>query len=308
MEYSWTIQTEQGMHIVNFSTPKGFKYAKLTLDGTPLTIPGGLQNNFVGIDLPFTVDSAECHFVAPKKGQPDVAVNGVFLNSSLPYEPLPVVPKWGWVFVILSLAAVAIGGIVPAVLAVLGSGLCVTVFIKGKGSSTAKGLLAGLVTVGTWVAVILVSLLLNTGFNALSDSQSKTFTAESYSITLNQSFSKKSDDESILYLVSKDCAIWVTKESAADLQSIGYTDLTAEEYATLLLSLYGLDTEVKTDESGFAYCSYTEEVDSTACTYLDVYIFADDAYWSTEFCCDEADAEKLTGDFLTWARTIKIGD
>ena len=160
MEKSWSVTLGGITHNVKYQD--GFGKRTVTVDGRADPIPTKFIHSIVGLEHPVLLGGQECRLVvAPgfTKTTVDLAVNGVFLDSGKPYEPLKKVPGWAWIFVVLCLLIIFMGGAVPMLVGLLGAYGCIAM-ARGKNSTGAKVVGCIAVTVVCWAVVFLVSALI----------------------------------------------------------------------------------------------------------------------------------------------------
>lgn len=94
----WEIQTEGVTHIIEYK--QGFG-RKIIVDGVTHKIKSSNPIiNVIDYEIPF--DDTDCKLVV-LGNKVDLAVNGTFLGTKKPYEPMNGVPSWVWMFVGMSI-------------------------------------------------------------------------------------------------------------------------------------------------------------------------------------------------------------
>lgn len=90
-EQTWRFAVDGAEHTVTYTQP-GFRSG-----GGVLSIDGGEGRSVFSLDgyldEPVDVDGKACRFVL-RNYTPDLAVDGVFLNSGKPYAPNEPIPSW----------------------------------------------------------------------------------------------------------------------------------------------------------------------------------------------------------------------
>lgn len=96
----------------------------------------------------------------------------------------------------------------------------------------------------------------------------------------------------------------IEEEAFATLEALGYSIMTEEEYAQLILDAYQLNGSVETDEYGNVYIVYTEEIQGATVAYYAFFDKGEYSFWTTTFMCFESQAQRYADDFRLWASTI----
>lgn len=126
----WSINLGNIPYEITFISNQWSGKHKLTVNGKEVDIQRKPFQAFTGIDQPITIGTKEARFVLIGN-KADIAVDGKYLESEKTYVPLKSVTWWAWLFVILCAAipVVALGGVVPIVLAIAGAALVLRVSI-----------------------------------------------------------------------------------------------------------------------------------------------------------------------------------
>ncbi|MDR2598752.1 MAG: DUF1266 domain-containing protein [Oscillospiraceae bacterium] len=157
----------------SFSHEKVKRKHILTVNGEPIEIKGGFLSSIIEFDEKFMFYGKEARFVF-KKGVPDVAVNGVFLQSGKQYIQRPA---WVMVFIVLCglIPIVALGGVLPVLIGFGGIALCVSIS-KTSLSTVIKVFLCIVSTIAVWLALLflIIGIEITTHFLARDDNNSDT--------------------------------------------------------------------------------------------------------------------------------------
>ena len=114
------------------------------------TVKGNFTSLMFGFDEPFVVDDKELRLVSVRGGM-DIAYDGAFLISGRPYFPRP---PWVWIFVVLCVGLVLVGGIIGAIVGLIGSAACL--FVSKTGAhAIIRIAFCVVITLLTWVSFIL---------------------------------------------------------------------------------------------------------------------------------------------------------
>lgn len=128
---SWTVQSSDGInHTIQYK--KGLKN-KLIVDGEIYKLKS--SNWCVNlIDYSINFEGTECRLVV-MGNKADLAVNGTFLDSQKPYEPLSSIPSWIYVLVgISSIGGLLLLGVIGACVGIIMSTLYLNLGLKKKKS------------------------------------------------------------------------------------------------------------------------------------------------------------------------------
>ncbi len=156
----WSIHMEGNTHSVQFQQDIWWGKHKLMVNGQQVQLkkPSGLQA-LVGLDMPIDLGGKECRFVL-LGNRPDIAVDGVYIDSKQPYTGLKGMPWWAWIFVILCalIPVVALGGAIPAALGAVGALLCLRVSARPNMHAAFRALACFGITIGVWILFILLAI------------------------------------------------------------------------------------------------------------------------------------------------------
>lgn len=131
----WEIESDGVKHEIQYKT--GLR-VKIIVDGETYKVKS--SNSFINvIDYGINFGSTECKLVAIGN-KVDLAVNGMFLGSNKPYEPISNVPAFVWVLIgVSTLGGYLLSGILSLVLGALMSSLYVKFALqKNKGALIAS--------------------------------------------------------------------------------------------------------------------------------------------------------------------------
>ena len=135
---------------------KAFTYSISTNAGTDheasTTVKGRFISMMFGFDEPFELDGMDMRLVAARGGM-DIAYDGHFLISGKPYFPRPA---WVWIFVVLCISLVLMGGLLGGVFGFIGSAVCIAVSRSAAPTFMRIGVCV-FVTILTWAALLAIS-------------------------------------------------------------------------------------------------------------------------------------------------------
>ena len=133
-----------------------FSYQKkgriFTVNGLPQTLKTDFLSSLSGLDAGFNLDGMDARLVF-ERNVPDIAINGVFVQSGKKYVKRPA---WAIVFAILCIAipVVSLGGAIPALIGFGGAAFCISIS-KSTLSTAVRVLFCTLLTLGAWLLWLL---------------------------------------------------------------------------------------------------------------------------------------------------------
>lgn len=153
----WEVEADGVKHSIQFK-PGVFK-SKIIVDGETYKV--GSSNKFMRlIDYAISFGSTKCNLVVIGN-KVDLAVDGVFLESQKPYEPISGLPSWIWVLVGIScLGGWLIAGLFAILIGVIMSMLYIQLGLQKKKKSIIA-CFVGCTTIQILLAVIIFSLSSN---------------------------------------------------------------------------------------------------------------------------------------------------
>ena len=96
------------------------------------------------------------------------------------------------------------------------------------------------------------------------------------------------------------------KETFESLSLVGLSkNSTVEEYAEAVIKNNKADYEIQKDDD-LVYFTYEKESNGKKYYYLSALVKGSDAFWLTNFACNESDKDKYKSKFIKWAKTIKV--
>lgn len=308
--FTWNVTVNGAVRIIEFYPMTAFKQAKLLIDGEPAALDVS-KAVFEGVDQPILTGGDKDIRIVSKGKFTDLAVDGVYLGSGEKYEPLPRITKVNWIFVVISLCAAFLGGLIPALCAFGGAGLGAFVALR-KGLTNKTRIILGVVCmVVTWAAAVLLSVLFVWGVHEADKRTTETLGNKQYSITVRGSFKNDRDTDDLLdegftmvfAAYSDDVYAYAKTVTSSQLRLIyGVSWLTPRDY---LHGMFGVpDSDVTVTESG-VNCAVLHE---DGYFYVISVVKRADSFWYTEIYGLEENAEKLIPEVLSWMDTITVKD
>ena len=150
------------------------------------------------------------------------------------------------------------------------------------------------------VAAMAVCMLASCG------ASSKDFSAAGMTITLTNAFTEKELASATSYYESTTSIVLTLKEEFSLFEQNGIsTDISLKEYAELIAYNNGFDVEI-IENDGLTYFTYENTANGKDFTYLATVHKCSDAFWLIQFACESKNYEKLSKDFMTWAKSVKF--
>lgn len=305
---SWTVTVNGVDRFIEFYPMTFSKRAKLLIDGEPAPLDVS-ASFYQGIDQPILTGGDRDLRIVSKGKFTDLSVDGVLIDSQKPYEPLPKLSRVSWVFVIISLCAALLGGLIPSLCAIGGAALNAGVALKKGLSGKARIILGVVIAILTWGAAIGLSIAFVWGSRAVGKVVPKKFGNEKYSITLSgfeadrDTKNLEEDGFEIIFAAYSDKAYVFAKSVASSKLRIlyGVDWRSTEEYLKEMFSLSKDDIK-RLDSNGLDYAV----VKRGGYTYLLTVVCKDNTFYYTEFYTTTEYEDEVFPKFIEYAETIKI--
>ncbi|MBO4848850.1 MAG: hypothetical protein J5586_06835 [Clostridia bacterium] len=304
----WTVTTADGDHVVEFYEGTAFKAARLLIDGQPAVLDLS-RSAYEGIDQPILRGGGHDIRIVSKKGFTDLAYDGVYLDSGNNYEPLPKMTKANWIFVIISLAAGFIGGVIPWLVGLGGAAAGSAVAMNRSLDNKKKIILGAILMVATWALAIVLSIVFAKGVRKVEKNVDKIFSKDEYSITLTREFSKDNDTDGfaddgfdLLFAAGSENVYAYAEKITAKRARLAY-GWNFESVEDLMCALYDVQpADLKTAANGDKYVIFEEN------GYYYVLSVADknDTYYMTEMYCLDEDKAEYGPKMIDWVGSVKI--
>ncbi len=156
-------------------------------------------------------------------------------------------------------------------------------------------------------SIILVVVLLLLSLTMAGCSKGKTFTKEDMSITLTSDFQEKAKENTDAYYEGKSAILFCYRDSNDSLKDVGMdpSTLTLKEYAEKIVELHKINVAVVEVEGLVVFDFYQTSGD------YEFYHFGTvkkgpNSFWVFEFVCQKKDLDKMTKEFVKWAKSIEI--
>ncbi|MCL2537096.1 MAG: hypothetical protein FWE51_02300 [Coriobacteriia bacterium] len=155
----WQSNFDDNAHFFKVEHEKGMTYKVSVSDSPELTdadvteVKGSFLSWMFGYDEPVNILGRDMKLVATKDGM-DLAYDGSFLASGKDYNARP---SWVWIFVVLCISLVFLGGMLGGAIGFLGSAVCISVS-KQSTPTFNRVLTCVFVTILTWAVLIVIGL------------------------------------------------------------------------------------------------------------------------------------------------------
>ncbi|MBE6071555.1 MAG: hypothetical protein E7208_06305 [Clostridium butyricum] len=132
MKKKWEVEVDGVKHEIQYKPSFG---KKIIVDGETYKVKS--SNWFINvIDYAINFGNTECKLVVIGN-KADLAVNGTFLGTSKPYEPVSSIPSWIWVLVgISTLGGMLWAGILSLLIGLLMSTFYIQFGLQKKNNAT----------------------------------------------------------------------------------------------------------------------------------------------------------------------------
>lgn len=143
----WEVEADGVRHEIQYK--KNLTKNIITVDGDTYKVKSA--NAFINVlDYGISFGSTDCKLVVIGN-KIDLAVNGIFIGSNKPYEPVGNVAPWIWVFVgISTLGGLLLAGIFGLLVGILMSTLYIQFGMKKKNGAT----------IGCFIGCTLIQILI----------------------------------------------------------------------------------------------------------------------------------------------------
>ena len=145
-------------HVV--SVHKSWSKYIVSVDGTEYNTYKIGKNSTFGPNEDFLLDIYGQSYIIALRGNKIRLVNdNAYIDNGEAFVPAKPFPKWYWVFFVLNIALVCLGGAIPAGFGAGGAAGCAGIMHTNK-STANKVILCCVITVGCWLGAIILSVVL----------------------------------------------------------------------------------------------------------------------------------------------------
>lgn len=136
----------------------------------------------------------------------------------------------------------------------------------------------------------------------------KAFVCGDMTLTLTEDFEENSTEGADGFYLSDNVGVVVLMQSRAELSNLGHdgANMTAKQYAELIIDSNGQTTEGVKEEDGLTYYVFTTPSGNYNFTYQCFAFASEDNLYLVQFYCLNADFEALSPSFAQWAKAITI--
>ena len=158
---SWKINIEGEEYLVELAPSNLMNKHLVMVNGVPQALRQSFLQAFTGMDQPILLGEKEARFVLVENVA-DIAVDGVFVDSKKPYQPLLKTPWWEWIFVVLSFALTIFAGLtaVSFLLALVSALYSIRFSVSPKIKPLYRPLVCLAITAGAWAIYIAIIYLI----------------------------------------------------------------------------------------------------------------------------------------------------
>ena len=136
----------------------------------------------------------------------------------------------------------------------------------------------------------------------------KNFSSDDLTITLTVDFNERKSKDFNLYLSCDDVVFTAKKETASDLEAIGYEVSSLKGYCHELLSLNNQPTSSLIQKNDYYYFVNSEVSGGAKYTYVHFMFEHNKVYWVCNFVCKSKDYSRIEKYIFQWADTITFKD
>jgi hypothetical protein len=159
--FEWTVPLDSTTYEISLIVRPWSRNHICMVNGQRIPLSAKFSQIFVGLDHTLKLGDHEVHLIIMGSNA-DLAVNGTYLGTENPYMPFSTVPWWTCIFVALCAAipVLALGGVVPVLLALFGSIYCFRTVITPYYSTMMKIGYCIAIVVAAWIALFLLVYLI----------------------------------------------------------------------------------------------------------------------------------------------------
>ena len=158
------------------------------------------------------------------------------------------------------------------------------------------------ITIAAAIFGVIIGNLVVGGLFGAENVSPKTFTKEDFQITLTDGFEASEEAGFFSFYHSKTAMVFTVREEKEI-----FGDITLEEYGDLVLQANNKTGIQMNQADGFIWFEYTDTPDTQEIYYLAVCCKGEDAFWIVNFATPATNRNQYKEDFLSWAKTIKVG-
>lgn len=123
----WSLELAGKQYEILFTLDRWRGRHKLVVNGEPVSLSMDFKARYLGvIDVPFDLGDLQARLVVTNGKKADIAIHGMYIDSQRSYVPIKI-PAWSWLFVFLMIGipVISLGGAIPGALGAVGALLCV---------------------------------------------------------------------------------------------------------------------------------------------------------------------------------------
>lgn len=163
------------------------------------------------------------------------------------------------------------------------------------------------------IVLLVITLFISLSFFGCKKVVEKEFSKSGVTITLTSEFKKKESDNWLVYLDSKDCSFFATKQNkqTIDLKMFNFEE-SIKGYMMYIQNLNGLNVSKK-ELSGLYgniiysyYALHDFDNEKDLCTYMLMIMESENYYYTMNLCCDSDKFDDMQLTFMKYAMSIKV--
>ena len=157
------------------------------------------------------------------------------------------------------------------------------------------------------IAVVSFLITMQIVNQPLKGTKEKVFSKAGMEITLTEDFYEKDMAAYTAYYESKTSIVLSIKEEFTIFENAGIsTDISLREYAEMVLTNNVKNNIEVTEKDGLTFFEFDKTANGKDFTYFAVVFRGDDAYWLFQFACETKNYDKLSKDFIAYAKSVKL--
>ena len=180
-----------------------------------------------------------------------------------------------------------------------------TLKFRNAGRRRGAILLSVCVAVGFFIGVI-IGVPVGAAMRNSRGTSPKNFSESGMSITLTDAFSRVKNENFTACYSSREVALYVMKESFADLPA-ATSELSAAEYGDRVVQGSGMEGVIR-EANGLTYSehTYTNTENGKTYHYYTAFFKSGDAFWILEFATEETGFAAQKANIVAWAKSVRF--
>lgn len=155
---------------------------------------------------------------------------------------------------------------------------------------------------------LVMSMVLCLGLCACGAEEDQTIIVDGLTLTLPANFQKSDEaaagSDQLFVYATRTQVVMGLKEEKSLFESYGM-DLSLDDYANLIISVYELDAAVEY-VGGIPTVTFTSDVNGTTYKYIAAMYESNSAFWMLQCSCEADNFERYYEDFITYLTSVKV--